>query len=230
LTRRTCLRKKHFYSQLNNTDISDADYQHAKSVWNHFDCSTLQDYHDIYLKTDVFLADVFQNFRAMAMSVYHLDPAHHYPLPGFSWDAFLLQTCVTLDLITDPEIYLMLENSIRGGISTITHRHAKANNPLLPDYDSSLPKSYLMYLDCNNLYGKAMTECLPTGNFRFLSEAEVDNFDLDSVDDFSRKGCVLEVDLEYPPELHDKHNDYPLAAERLTVSKEMLSPYCNSFD
>jgi hypothetical protein len=166
----------------------------------------------------------------MAMSVYRLDPAHYYTLPGFSWDACLLHTGVTLDLITDPEIYLMFENSMRGGISTITHRHAKANNPLLPDYDSSLPNSYIMYLDCNNLYGHAMTESLPTGNFRFMSEAEVDNFDLDSYDDSSRKGCVLEVDLEYPPELHDKHNDYPLAAERLTVSKEMLSPYCNSFD
>jgi hypothetical protein len=226
--------KKHFYSKLNNEDITDADYKHAKSVWNFFNCSTLQDYHDVYLKSDVLLlADVFESFRSMAISTYRLDPAHYYTLPGFSWDACLLKTRVKLDLFTDPEMHLFLENAIRGGISTITHRYAKANNPLLDDYDPALSTSYLMYLDCNNLYGDAMTKPLPTGDFHFLPEAEVDLFDVDNMDNIMdedlEKGYILEVDLEYPPELHDLHNDYPLAAERLTVSKEMLSPYCNSF-
>jgi hypothetical protein len=223
--------KKHFYSKLNNEDITDADYKHAKAVWSFFNCTTIQDYHDIYLKTDVLLlADIFENFRSMAMATHHLDPAHYYTLPGFSWDACLLKTKITLELFDNPEMQLFVENAMRGGISTITHRYAKANNPLLNDYDSSLPTSYLMYLDCNNLYGDAMRKPLPTGGFRFLPEAEIENFDTDSLDSEGEKGYILEVDLEYPPELHDQHNDYPLAAEQMTVSEEMLSPYCTSFN
>ena len=118
------------------------------------------EYHDLYLKTDVLLlADVFESFRKTSLEYYELDPCHYYTAPGMAWDAALKLTKVELDLITDPDMYLMFEKGIRGGISTITHRHAVANNPYLPSekYDSSKDHSYIMYLDANNLYGWAMT-------------------------------------------------------------------------
>ena len=85
----------------------------------------------------------------------------------------LKHTGVELDLITDPEIFLMLENSIRGGISTITNRYAKANNPLVDDYDSSKSTTYITYLDENNLYGFAMSQPLPVGDFKFLTPTKL---------------------------------------------------------
>jgi hypothetical protein len=64
-------------------------------------------------------------------------------------------TNVELDSITDPEIFLFFESAMRGGISAISNRYARANNPFLQpeDYDSSQPHSYIYYLDANNLHG-----------------------------------------------------------------------------
>ena len=81
------------------------------------------------------------------------------------------------------------------------------------------------HIDANNLYGAAQSEVLPTGGFKFLSEQELANFDLMSVDPNSNQGYIIECDLSYPPHLHDMHSDYPIAPEHLTVTKDMLSPY-----
>ena len=122
-------------------------------------------------------------------------------------------------------MFLFIENSIRGVISVVSHRHVKANNPLVPDYDHKFPLSYLTYFDSNNLYGEAMSEALPTGDFTFLPEDEVASFNLDSTTKSDDYAYILEVDLKYPEHLHDSHSDYPLAAEKLKVTKEMLSAY-----
>ena len=84
-----------------------------------------------------------------------------------------------------------------------------------------------MYLDPNNLFGWAMTQYLPYGGFKWLSKKEIDEFDLNLVKENSSGGYILEVDLEYPSELHDFHNDYPLAPEKLEISQKMLSKYCS---
>ena len=134
----------------------------------------MQQYHDLYLNLDVLLpADVFENFRLMCIVDYGHDSAHYYTLPGFTFDACLKFAEQDLDLFTDSEKFLFIENSIRGGIGVVSHRHAKANNPFVPDYDHNSPHSYLTYLDSNNLYGGAMSEALPIGDFTFLPEDEV---------------------------------------------------------
>ena len=94
-----------------------------------FDIKTLQQYHDHYLKTDVLLlADVFENFRNTIYGKHRLDPLHFITLPSLVWTTALKRTGVKLDQITDPDMYLMIENNMRGGIATISHRHAVANN------------------------------------------------------------------------------------------------------
>ena len=119
-----------FYSILNQEAISAEDYAHAEEVWKIFRCRTLGDYHDVYLKSDVILlADVFEGFRDTAMETYKLDPAHYFTAPGFSWDSMLKYTGVELDLLDDPDMYLMVESGIRGGVSMITKKFAEANNP-----------------------------------------------------------------------------------------------------
>ena len=218
--------QKEFFSELNQEPISEEDYQHAKKVWDVFGCQTLGDYHDIYLKSDVLLlADVFESFREMSLGVYKLDPAHYYTAPGFSWDSMLKYTGVELALLDDLDMYLMIESGIRGGVSVITKKYAKANNPLQEEYDPEKPTNYLMYLDANNLYGWAMSKKLPERNFKWMTQAEIDALDVMQVSDDAETGYILEVDLEYPEELHDLHSDYPLAPESMVVMQEELSPY-----
>ena len=83
-----------------------------------------------------------------------------------------------------------------------------------------------MYLDINNLYGWAMSQYLPTGNFRWMTDKKINKIDLGKYKPDGKKGLILEVDLEYPQELHDLHNDYPVGPEKLNVSNNMLSGYC----
>ena len=167
------------------------------------------------------LVDVFENFRRTAMATYGLDPAHYYTLPGYSWDALLKCTNVSLELITDPDMYLFIEKGLRVGISMVSHRYAQANNRYMHNYDPEQPTSFQQYLYANNLYGWAMSQPMPTRNFRWLDYSEKL---LDTPPD-SSIGYFLEVDLEYPASLHTEHNDYPLAPEKMAVTKDMMSPY-----
>lgn len=133
------------------------------------------------------------------MKNYLLDPAHYYKAPGLAWDAALKTTKIRLELITDPDMLMMFENGIRGGVSMITKRCAKANNKYMGEkYDPSEPSKFITYLDANNLYGWAMRKPLPVGNFKWMDEEEL----CESNSQCSNsRGCVLEVDLEYREEL-----------------------------
>ncbi|KAK3730598.1 hypothetical protein QZH41_006676 [Actinostola sp. cb2023] len=223
--------KEAFYSKLIEEHISDDDYHHAQTVFTTFQLQNLGEYHDLYLLSDVLLlADVFENFRSICLNYYELDPTHFYTSPGLAWSACLKMTQVELELLTDPDMYLFVEEGLRGGISMISNRYSKANNPYVPDYDPTQDKNYIMYLDANNLYGWAMSQPLPTHDFVWLSEYEVADFDVMEVGDDSEDGFILEVDLEYPQELHDQHSDYPLAPERMKVTSNMLSPYCQQLN
>ena len=219
-----------FYSILNDTNISESDYSHAKRVWSAFQIKDLGDYHDLYLRTDVLLlADVFESFRSTCLSHYRLDPCHYFSAPGLSWDALLRMTWVNLDLISDFNAQLFIEKGMRGGISTITHRHAVANNKYMKNYNPEVESSYLIYLDANNLYGWAMSQSLPVGDFKWIPSEDFEDpedFILENYTNDTRKGVILEVDLEYPEELHDLHNDYPLAPEKILITDDMLSKYC----
>ena len=105
--------------------------------------STFREYHDIYLKTDVLLlADVFENFREVCMKNYDLDPAWYFTAPGLAWDAMLKVTKVRMEFIVDPDIALMVDKGICGGVST---RHEKANNPYMKDYNTNLPTRYTLH-------------------------------------------------------------------------------------
>ena len=214
--------KDAFYSKLNDENISDDDYKHAQKIWETFNMKTMREYHDLYLNSDVLLlADVFENFRDVCQIHYGLDPAHYYTAPGLAWDAALKYTKVNLELLTDIDMLLMIEKGIRGGISMISTRYGKANNPYMKNFDINKIISYIIYLDANNLYGGAMSRPLPTHGFKWMKEKDHAYW--------KNMPCILEVNLEYPTKLHDLHNDYPLAPERLLVNKvEKLIPNLNN--
>ena len=218
--------KEAFYSDLTGEDCSDKDYDHAQQVWTTFGCRSLQDYHNLYLLTDtLLLTDVFENFHTICLETYELDPAHYYTVQGLACDAALKYTDVKLDTLVDIDQHLFIEPGMRGGISMIVRQHAKANNPLMADYNPAELNSYILYLDANNLYGWAMSQPLPVGEFKWMTEEQLNQFDITQVLDDALVGYILEVDLEYPSSLHDLHNDYPLGPEAMKINPEMLSPY-----
>jgi len=217
--------KEKFYSKLNDEYKTDEEYAHAQTVWEAFGCKTLGDYHDLYVKTDfALLADVFENFRNLCQEQYGLDPAHYYTSPDLSWDALLKKTGVELELLTDLEKHLFVERGMRGGISMVSKRFAKANNPLVPDYDPNKPNKYIVYLDANNLYGWAMSKPLPKRGFKWKRVLPSEEEILEK-EETAENGWILEVDLEYPEELHEEHNNFPLAPEKKVVKKEWMSGY-----
>lgn len=205
-----------FFNILSGESISQEDYDRACDVWNTFNCRTLGEYSDIYLISDVLLlADIFENFRQICLQIYKLDPAQYLTAPSLSWDAMLRKTGIELELLTDIDMLHFFRKGIRGGVSQCSNRKAIANNPFIPNYNPSEPNSYILYLDATNLYGCSMSQCLPTGDFRWLNNDEIENFDCSIIDDNSPKGYILEVDLEYPQHLHDKHNDLPFCPENI---------------
>ena len=218
--------KEAFKNDLTGEDISDEKYEFAQRVWTTTGCQSMGEYHDLYLYQEIFLlADIFEQFRQVCLKNYQLDPAHYYTVPGFSWDAALKFTKVKLETLHDIEMHQFLERGMRGGISMISHRYAQANNKYLQEYDPEKPTSFITYQDSNNLYGEAMTQSLPVSDFKWVDEKDVKSFNVMTVQDDADTGYFLEVDLEYPKELHDLHSDYPLAPEKMLISHEMLSPY-----
>ena len=201
--------KEEFYSKLNDEDITDDDYKHAKNVWNTFKCKTIRDYHNLYLKSDVLLlSDVFENFRKTCLKHYNLDPAHYYTSPGLAWDACLKETGQELQLLHDYDMLMMFERGIRGGITHISKRYAEANNKYMKDYNPDEPSTYIQYLDANNLYGWAMSQSLPTHGFKWMNNLTketvmdiLEKANSSMINPRNKKGYIFEVDLEYPPDL-----------------------------
>ena len=126
----------------------------------------------------------------------------------------------------DVYMFQFIEKGMRGGVSYIANRYGKANNKYMKEYNEKAPSKYIMYLDANNLYSWEMSQYLPTGNFRWMTDKEIIKIDLGKYKADGKKALILEVDLEYPQELHSLHNDNPDAPEKMNVSNDMLSGYC----
>ena len=212
-------RRDKFYSNLYMSGVGDSEYEHACNVWREFRINNMGEYHDLYVHTDtILLANVFESFRSVCMENYGLDPAHFDTAPELAWRACLKKTGVRLELLLDPDMLLMFERGIRGGITQSVHRWAAANNPYMDEYDSSKPTKYLQYLDANNLYGWAMSQPLPTGEFRWVKcDSNPNKLVVKSA---AKKdyGYLLEVDVSYPKELHDLHNDLPFMCTKMKIN------------
>ena len=187
------------------------------------------------MKTDILLlADVFENFRDLCLKVYQLDPVFYYTSPGLAWSALMKKTNIELDFLSDQYTLEFFERQIRGGICNSIHRYIEANNKYLPNYNPEKPSSYVKYLDFNNLYGWAMMSALPTGNFLWLNRHEIDEFMSkflsNQIDLEGDTGYSLEVDIHYPRELHDYHNDLPFLPEKPVFSLKATKLTTNFID
>ena len=213
--------KKIFYSNLNMENIDDIDYRHGNNVFKRFKLKDLGEYHDLYVQSDtLLLADVFENLRNTCLEVYELDPAHFLSLPGLAWQACLKKTNVKLELLTDYDMLLMVEEGIRGGLCHSIHRYGKANNRYMNTYDESKESSYIQYLDANNLYGWAMSQKLPKNNFKWVEDTSKINKEfIKNYNENSNKGYIIEVDVKYPKKLHDLHSDLPFLPRKMKTDK-----------
>ena len=191
--------KEKFYSLLRVKKISDKEYDYVLKVRNKFQTKTMKDYCVLYLKCDaLLLVDVFEKFRNNSLKNHGLCRSHCLSAPDLSWDAILKMTKVELQVITDSDMYICFKKGMRGGVSYISNRYSKINNKYLKSYDLKHESKHTTYLDSNYLYGCAMFRFLPTSGFKWIVPKKCD---LNKNTSNSSKGCVLEVDLEYPKEL-----------------------------
>ena len=185
-----------------------------------FKLENLGDYHDLYVQSDtLLLADVFNNFRDMCIKEYELDPAHFLSLSGLAWQACLKKTNIELELLTDYDMLLMVEEGMRGGICHSIHRYAKAINKYMKNYNNNEESSYIQYLDANNLYGWAMSKKLPVNEFKWADNDKINEEFIKNYNENDKKGHILEVDVKYPKKLLQLHSDLPFLPERMEINK-----------
>ena len=186
-----------------------------------FKLRNLGEFHDLYIQSDtLFLADVFENFRNTFLKVYGLDPAHFLSLPGLAWQVCLKKTNVKLELLTDYDMLLMVEEGIRSGICHSMHRYTKVNNKCMENYNKNEEPLYIQYLDASNLYAWAMSQKLPVNNFKWVEDTSIINEEfIKNYNENSNKGYILEVDVKYPKKLHDLHSDFPFLPRKMKIDK-----------
>ena len=211
-------------------NVSRNDYKRAKEVWELFRCKNMKDFHDIYIALDVFIVcDAMQGLREDALEHFHVEPLHFYGVPGLGFNSWLqmlheLYPGLAIELLSEMELLDLWERGKRGGRCDVTMRYMEANNKYLSEgkYDPSSPSTYVKYYDATNLYGYAMCQHLPVGNFRLADP----DFDWRSLPDDGPTGAQLLVDVEIPAELHDYFNYYPpLAEARVTPTFDMFGEY-----
>ena len=184
---------------------------------------TIKDDHNLYLKCDVLLlADVFEKCKNNSLKNYGLCPSQYLNAPALSWDAMLNMTKVELELIPDPDMYMLFEKDTRGEVSYISNRYSKSNNKFLKSFDPKIELKRIIYLDTNNLHGYAMSKFLPTSG---IKRVDSKGFDLKKYINDSSKECVLKVDLEYLKELLELHHGYPWASDNIEMKRKMLYNY-----
>ena len=212
--------KEYFFSSLTNSNISDDDYVHAQEVFKQFKCCDMVDYTELYCSMDVgILAEIVIQFRNLVYDSFGLDCCHYISTPQLAFDSMLRSTKVEIELLTDIDQILFIENNIRGGVSFINQRHCEKG------VDAKGFETSMAYIDANNLYGLAQCYPMPLKNFRWLTNEEIQSLDWADMNDDQESGYILEVDLAYPQHLHAAHSSLPLAPHRLKITQEMLSPY-----
>jgi hypothetical protein len=193
--------KKYFYNSLICEEISESDYEKAKKVFKLFKHENMIEYMEFYCKLDVYLlCEVFNKFRINAIKDFELDPANFVSLPSFAYQAMLKLTKVSIEGCVDVDMYNMIKKGIRGGHSFISERAVKVRNHDDEEKDDFIIKSKnsdFVYIDCNNLYGSAMSYKMPVGCYEWMNKEEISQLDIVNIDlsteDF---GIIAEVDLE----------------------------------
>ena len=222
--------QKAFYDTIEETDISESDYHVAINVWEAMEMLTLKDYIETYLLSNVLLlTDVLCIFRKCMTDNFRLDPFHYFSLSGYAFDCALRESEAKLELLTEIDMHEMVEANIRGGLSTTgSPRYARANNPDMPKemYEPDKPNKWIEMFDFNGQYCGIMQKFrLPSYGFRWMTERDIETFDIMSVGPDSDVGYILECQLLCPEEIHDATDSFPFAPDHIRIKPEDLSEY-----
>ena len=140
-----------------------------------------------------------ENFRDKSHEIYEPDPVYFASAPGLASQACLKKTGVKLELLTDYNMLLMVQNRIRGGICQVVHKYTKAKNTYMRNYDKNIKSSYLAFLDANNLYGWVMSQKLPVNGLEWVEEKWLSKFNEDFIKKYEENSNItyfLEVDVD----------------------------------
>ena len=167
-----------------------------------------------YLKSDVvILACVFEKFIKVSVNEFGINPLYCVSLPGYTWQCGLKYTGINLQTLQNKDMTLVIENNIRGGISSVMcDRYNKAD-----DY------KMILYFDANNLYGHSMSETLPYDEIKL--DRNIKFKDIINTPDDSDIGCFVEVDLKYPDNIKDKTKNFPFAPVNEKINPNNFNDY-----
>ena len=196
------LENKDFFSKLKNKCPDDKEIDRTREIIKKFNIKKGEELTQLYLKSDVILlADVFEKFIKISVEEYGINPLYCVSLPGYTWQCGMKYTDINLQTIQDKDMILLLENNIRGGISSVMgDRYIKSDK-----------NKKNLYIDANNLYGWAMSESLPYDEIKLDNTVKLEDI-LNTRDD-SDIGYFIEVDLTYPNNIKQKTKNFPFAPE-----------------
>jgi hypothetical protein len=216
-----------WYSTLREENVSRSDYEQALHIFQKFGCTSIADFLQLYVICDVLLlACCMQRFRSVNYAIFQLDCLRFISAPSYYFSACLKMSEVRFQLFDSPDMYLMVEKGIRGGLSQVFARTILPNNPYVKDYDHTKPCSYGLLLDQNALYPSAQWKYkMPLQNFRWLSQDEIQNLDVYGIDVTADNGYIFHLDLAYPDEIKEKTKNFPLCPTNVHIDIGMLSNY-----
>lgn len=209
---------KCFYSTLKGDNISIQQYKEGKEIYEKFKFKNMLEYTEFYCKLDtLLLAEVMFSFRDTIYNTFELAIENFISLPQLSFDACLKTLDgKSIEKLHDPAMVTLLEQNIRGGVSFVNNRHE-----VIRDTDDEC----LLYIDANNLYGWAQKMFLPVGEYEWVRENQFSKLNWTRMTHNQAVGYIAEVDLEFPPDIHKKLDNLPLAPDHENIDYDKLSPY-----
>ena len=208
------LKKEHFFSKLKNKCPDNEEIQRTMDIIKRFNIKYGEELTEIYLKSDVFLLDcVFEKFIEISINQFDINPVYCVSLPGYTWQCGLIYTGINIQTLQDQDLILLLENNIRGGISSVMgDRYIKSDE-----------NKNIMYFDANNLYGQSMSEPLPYDEIKFDNKFRLE--DILNTPDVSDIGYFIELDLTYPNNIKEKTKNFPFAPMNKKINRDNFNDY-----
>ena len=209
-----------FFSTLTQSGITETDYLHGMKMFTKFGCENMLEYLEIYCLLDtLLLADAVHQYRNATYKEFGLDICYYISAPQISFDILLKTTGVCLDMISCPEQLNMIEQAIRGGVSFVDTRYVNLGD----DFSPSESNEWILYTDCNNLYGMAMLGNLPVSDYEWVGKKQFQNINWLEQTEKQETGYILEVDLSIPPDKHDYFKSFPIPCEKFSPTVGDLS-------
>ena len=208
------LEKEYFFSKLKSVYLSDEDIERTKEVIKLFNIKNVEEPTQTYLKNDVLLLTcVFENFIKVSVNEFGINPLYFVSQPGYTWQCGLKYTGINLQTLQDKDMLLLLENNLRGGISSVMgDRYVKSDK-----------NKKIIYADANKLYGHSMSQPLPYDETEF--DENVKSEETLNIPHDSDIGYFIEVDLSYPDNIKQKTKNFPFAPENKKNIPDKFNDY-----